>query len=97
MRTSLKVSYLQESGAKIMITIKPKIQIYFFQVFALLFFLEGFAQNHIQVQGKNIIGPCGDTILLRGINYAPYNWGWSPDQLGISQLVKIKANCFHLE
>lgn len=54
------------------------------------------AQTTIHVSGKHILGPCGDTLLLRGINYAPYNWGWSPDQLRINEIAKSKANCVRL-
>ena len=56
----------------------------------------GIAQDRISVSGKNLIGPCGDTLLLKGINYAPYNWGWSPNQLRINELAKTKANCIRL-
>lgn len=40
----------------------------------------------IHSSGKYILGPCNDTLLLRGVNYAPYNWGWSPSELLISQI-----------
>ncbi len=52
--------------------------------------------NHITTSGRWIIGPCGDTLLLKGINYAPYNWGWSPSQLQIDQLALTGANCVRL-
>lgn len=51
---------------------------------------------HITTSGRYIIGPCGDTLLLKGINYAPYNWGWSPAQLQINQLAQTGANCVRL-
>jgi mannan endo-1,4-beta-mannosidase len=51
---------------------------------------------HITTSGRWIIGPCGDTLLLKGINYAPYNWGWSPAQLQINQLAQTGANCVRL-
>ena len=35
-------------------------------------------------------------MLLRGINYAPYNWGWLPDQLRLKEIAKTKANCVRL-
>ena len=50
----------------------------------------------IYVNGKNILGPCGDTLTLRGVNYAPYNWGWSPTQLRISNIAQSGANCVRL-
>ncbi|MCA6362199.1 MAG: cellulase family glycosylhydrolase [Bacteroidetes bacterium] len=52
--------------------------------------------THITTSGRWIIGPCGDTLLLKGINYAPYNWGWSPAQLQINQLAQTGANCVRL-
>jgi len=62
----------------------------------LLFIHHAEAQNYIQVSGRHILGPCGDTIVLKGINYAPYNWGWSTDQIRIDELAKTKANCVRL-
>jgi len=50
----------------------------------------------IYISGKNILGPCGDTLILRGVNYAPYNWGWSPSQLNISQIALSGANAVRL-
>lgn len=50
----------------------------------------------IFVQGKNIIGPCGDTLLLKGVNYAPYNWGWSPSDLRINQIGLSGSNCVRI-
>lgn len=45
---------------------------------------------------KNIIGPCNDSIILRGINYAIYNWGWSPNENYISEIAKTGANCVRI-
>ena len=63
-------------------------------------FLTGFiaiAQTStIHVNGRYIIGPCNDTIILKGINYAPYNWGWSPNELQIDQIALSNANCVRL-
>jgi mannan endo-1,4-beta-mannosidase len=50
----------------------------------------------ISVSGPHILGPCGDTLVLRGVNYAPYNWGWSPNQLRISEIAQSGANCVRL-
>ncbi|MFN8398107.1 MAG: cellulase family glycosylhydrolase, partial [Bacteroidia bacterium] len=50
----------------------------------------------VSVQGNLILGPCGDTLLLRGVNYAPYNWGWSPGQLHLDQIAQTGANCVRL-
>ena len=50
----------------------------------------------ISISGKHILGPCGDTLILRGVNYAPYNWGWSPTQLNINQIALSGANAVRL-
>jgi mannan endo-1,4-beta-mannosidase len=58
----------------------------------------GFSQAGItiSVDGTQLRGPCGDTLLLKGVNYAPYNWGWSPGQLNIGQIALTGANCIRL-
>ncbi len=50
----------------------------------------------VSVQGNLILGPCGDTLLLRGVNYAPYNWGWSPNQLQFAEIAQSGANCVRI-
>ncbi len=50
----------------------------------------------IHVSGRYILGPCNDTLILKGVNYAPYNWGWSPAQLRINQVALSGANCVRL-
>ncbi|MEO8733477.1 MAG: cellulase family glycosylhydrolase [Flavobacteriales bacterium] len=50
----------------------------------------------IHVAGRYIIGPCGDTLTLKGVNYAPYNWGYSPDQSWIAEIASTGANCVRL-
>lgn len=52
------------------------------------------AQNpvSIHVAGRYVLGPCGDTLILRGVNYAPYNWGWNSGQLQINQIAQSGAN-----
>lgn len=50
----------------------------------------------IYTSGSNIFGPCGDTLRLKGVNYAPYNWGWSPSQNNIFQVALTGANCIRL-
>ena len=76
--------------------ITPENKFCLFLLFIFCYCFSALAQNHIQVQGKYITGPCGDTLLLRGINYAPYNWGWSPNQMRVKELAKTKANCVRL-
>lgn len=59
---------------------------------------QGIAQisDHIYVSGRNILGPCGDTLLLKGVNYAPYNWGGDPSELRIDQIGRTNANAVRL-
>ncbi|MBX9450103.1 MAG: hypothetical protein KL787_10465 [Taibaiella sp.] len=52
--------------------------------------------DHIYVSGRNILGPCGDTLILKGVNYAPYNWGGDPSELRIDQIGRTNANAVRL-
>src|ERR1035437_4353378 len=58
--------------------------------------LKSNASTTIHVNGKYIIGYCGDTIVLRGINYAPFNWGWDFTQDRFSQIALTGANCVRI-
>ncbi|MBP9069147.1 MAG: cellulase family glycosylhydrolase [Bacteroidia bacterium] len=64
----------------------------------LLIYNSSFSQTvtTIHVSGRYILGPCNDTLILKGVNYAPYNWGWSPTQLRINQVALSGANCVRL-
>jgi mannan endo-1,4-beta-mannosidase len=46
----------------------------------------------IQTESNLIIGPCGDTIIPHGINYAPYDWGYDSTQLLLDQVAQTGAN-----
>jgi mannan endo-1,4-beta-mannosidase len=74
------------------------IKIYFLFLCIFLNTTQLFAQlgETISISGKHILGPCGDTLILRGVNYAPYNWGWSPTQLNINQIGLSGANAVRL-
>ena len=50
----------------------------------------------IHTSGKYILGPCNDTLILKGVNYAPYNYGYSPNQLNLNQIGLSKANCVRM-
>lgn len=53
----------------------------------------GFAQqDFIHTNGSYILGPCEDTLLIKGVNYAPYNWGYSPNELKIEEIAQTGAN-----
>ena len=46
--------------------------------------------------GSKIIGTCGEELILRGVNYAPFNWGYSPTELDIDEIEKSGANCVRI-
>jgi mannan endo-1,4-beta-mannosidase len=85
-----------------MVNLKIKINFYmkinWLFIIPLLFVLNSNAQlgQTISVNSKYILGPCGDTLILRGVNYAPYNWGWSPSQLNINQVALSGANAIRI-
>ncbi|MBP6048827.1 MAG: cellulase family glycosylhydrolase [Chitinophagales bacterium] len=51
---------------------------------------------NITVKGKHIIAPCGDTILLKGVNYAVYNWGWNATENLFHEIALSGANCVRI-
>jgi mannan endo-1,4-beta-mannosidase len=50
----------------------------------------------ITTNGSQIIGPCGDVLTLRGVNYAPFGWGYAPNSLFIDQIAQSGANAVRL-
>lgn len=54
------------------------------------------AQNVIHTSGKYILGPCNDTLELRGVNYAPYNWGYTLSDLKMDQVAQSGANAVRI-
>lgn len=54
------------------------------------------AQSTFYISGKYLFDPCGDTVLLRGINYAPYNWGYSSGSEETAEIEQTGANCVRL-
>ncbi len=50
----------------------------------------------IQASGSHLIGVCGDTIILRGINYEPFNWGYNINDEKFSELMMTGANCVRI-
>ncbi|MBS1686982.1 MAG: cellulase family glycosylhydrolase [Bacteroidetes bacterium] len=53
-------------------------------------------QTNIKTHGRYITGPCGDTVLLHGVNYAPYNWGYDNTQLHLSEIAQTGANAVRM-
>lgn len=76
--------------------IENKIAIFFCFTLLLTFRLNSQAPSNIHVSGKHILGPCGDTLILKGVNYAPYNWGWTSTQLRLGQIALSGANCVRM-
>jgi mannan endo-1,4-beta-mannosidase len=50
----------------------------------------------LHAKGNNLIGICGDTITLHGIDYAPYNWGYDSTQLYLNEIAQTSANAVRL-
>lgn len=53
-------------------------------------------QNYIHTSGKYILGPCNDTLALKGVNYAPYNWGYTLSDLKMDQVALSGANAVRI-
>ena len=56
----------------------------------------GNATNYIHASGSYIIGVCGDTIILRGINYAAFNWGIDITDDRFAEIAQSGANCVRI-
>jgi poly(3-hydroxybutyrate) depolymerase len=52
--------------------------------------------NYIHTSGRYVLGPRGDTVIIRGVNYAPYNWGYDINELNINQIALSNANAVRL-
>jgi mannan endo-1,4-beta-mannosidase len=50
------------------------------------------AANHFYTTGAKLYDPCGVEFNIRGINYAPYDWGYAPDELLLTEVAKTGAN-----
>ena len=70
---------------------------FFLTVFLLLSVFFASAQTAtITTNGRYIIGNCGDTLILKGVNYAAYNWGYSNNQLRIAEIAQSGANAVRI-
>jgi mannan endo-1,4-beta-mannosidase len=68
-----------------------KLSVLFFALLAAVA-LHAQTTQFIHTNGRYIFGPCGDTLLLRGIDYAPYDWGYDITSLELNQVVQAGAN-----
>jgi mannan endo-1,4-beta-mannosidase len=50
----------------------------------------------IHCAGSHILSACGDTLVLKGLNYPAYSWGSDPNSLLISEIAKTGANALRL-
>ena len=71
---------------------------FIFNFFFLLFPICVNAQPNefIHTSGQYILGPCNDTLKLKGVNYAPYNWGYTLADLKIDQIALTGSNVVRL-
>ncbi len=65
-------------------------------VATLLVYTGARSQNYIHTSGKYILGPCHDTLALKGVNYAPYNWGYTLSDLKMDQVALSGANAVRI-
>ena len=61
-----------------------------------VFFNSSAQTDYIHTDGKYILGPCGDTLHLKGINYAPYNWGNDINDQRIEEIAQTGANAVRM-
>ncbi len=51
---------------------------------------------HLQVQGKVLKGIYNDTIIMKGVNYAVYNYGYTVNENYFAEIKKTNANTVRL-
>ena len=54
------------------------------------------APRYIHTSGRYLLGPCNDTLLLKGIDYAPYNWGYNNNSIEVAQIAMTGANAVRM-
>jgi mannan endo-1,4-beta-mannosidase len=54
------------------------------------------AQTTMHVAGRYLLDPCNDTIILRGVNYAAFNWGWDQNEELSSEIAQTGANAVRI-
>lgn len=89
----------EKEGLYVCRTLKSmKMKIFLLPILGIFMFFESIAQisDHIHTDGKYIIGPCGDTLRIKGVNYAPYNWGYDINDQRISEIAQTGANAVRL-
>src|SRR4051812_14801806 len=63
---------------------------------SMLFSLQAFStQSTMYTSGKNLNDACGNQVILRGVDYAPFNWGNDLSD-ATAEIEKTGANCVRL-
>lgn len=55
-----------------------------------------FSANHFYTVGSKLYDPCAVEFNIKGVNYAPYNWGYSTNELVLSEIAKTGANAVRM-
>ncbi len=69
-----------------------------FVIFILVTNKISFAQTHtsLYVQGRVLKGINNDTIIMKGVNYPVYNYGYTPTENFFTEIAKTKANAVRI-
>jgi len=80
--------------AKVAKTINMK---FIFTPLLLFIIVSGYAQNTYQVKGRFLTDPCGDTVILRGVNkMVIWRWGAGDGLTSLAEIAKTGANCVRM-
>ena len=52
--------------------------------------------SYFHTVGAALYDPCGNAVTLRGVNYAVYNWGYSPNEIFFREIAKTGANAVRI-
>ena len=61
-------------------------------LFLILNTISAFSVNHFYTVGSKLYDPCAVEFKMRGVNYAPYNWGYAQNELLMNEISKTGAN-----
>lgn len=76
---------------------KHKRNISLIKLFILAFLFSSYSAKCVHVSGRYILGECGDTITLYGVNYAAYDWGYSASENFFPEIAKTGANAVRIQ
>lgn len=52
--------------------------------------------NHFYTMKSKLYDPCGIEFNMKGVNYAPYNWGYAGNELLLNEIAQTGANTVRL-